>query len=119
MSFGKRHVPSAECPVGCFGCKLLSIRWSGELTPNRTPEVYQQREFEQKMSRDNDAYKRLRKEGFQPSNVLGAADVEQFATSKFEVESGYRLSTPAVGNKYDEAPHYRTHGGLQPLPANA
>ena len=116
MNYAKPHVPTADCAPDCFGCKLLSVRFSGTLTPNRTPEVIQQNEFERTMARDNAAYRRLRKEGYQPKSVKGAADVEQFATSRFEVESGHRLSSAKVGAKYDETQKYLTQGGgLAPL----
>lgn len=113
MTYEKRHVTSPDCGPDCFGCKAASIRFSGELTPNRTPEVVQQREFEKRMSRDNDAYRRLRREGYQPKAVQGAADVEQFATSRFEVESGYRLSSAKVGRKYDETQKALVEAGIQ------
>ena len=113
MTYAKRHIPTPDCPPDCFGCKAASIRFSGECTPNRKPEVHQQNEFARRMTRDNEAYRRLRKEGYQPKAVQGAADVEQFATSRFEVESGHRLSSAKVGKKYDETQKYLVDAGIR------
>jgi hypothetical protein len=115
-SYAKPHVTTPECAPDCFGCRLRTINFSGTCTPNRKPEVVQQNSFVSEMSRDLDAYRRLRAEGLQPKNVKGAADVEQFATSKFEVESFHRLSSAKVGEKYDEAQKFLTSPeGLQPI----
>ena len=116
----QRHIPSEACEANCFACKLSSIHFSGAATPTRTPEIAQKMQFEKEMTRDNAAYRRLRKEGYQPKAVKGAANVEQFATSKFEIESGHRLSSAKVGRKYDETQAYlTTGGGLKPIGASA
>lgn len=117
MTFGARHIQTADCSPDCFGCKAAGIRFSGTCTPGRKPEVVQQIAFDNSMTRDNEAYKRLRKEGLQPKSVKGSADVEQFATSRFEVESGHRLSSPEVGRKYDETQKFLVSGGLAPIGA--
>ncbi len=116
VSYAKPHVKTEDCAPDCFGCRLSTINFSGTCTPNRKPEVVQQNSFVKEMSRDLDAYRRLRAEGYQPKGVKGAGDVEQFATSKFEVESGHRLSSPVVGRKFDETQKFLTSPeGLQPI----
>lgn len=116
ISYAKPHIVTESCDENCFGCKTLSVNFSGTCTPNRKPEVVQQNSFVSEMSRDLDAYRRLRAEGLQPKNVKGAADAEQFATSKFEAETFNRLSSAKVGQKYDETQKWLTSPeGLQPI----
>ena len=112
-----RHQTTPECGPDCFGCKAAGIRFSGTCTPGRKPQVVEKLSLEKNFTRDNAAYRRLRKQGYQPKSVGGSADVEQFATSKFEVESGHRLSSAAVGKKYDETQKFLVEGGLAPIGA--
>lgn len=82
----------------------------------RKPKLIRDLAFQKEAISDNESYIRLRKEGHQPKRVTGAHAVEQFATSKFEIESGHRLSSAKVGKKYDETQHFLTkEGGLLPL----
>jgi hypothetical protein len=39
-------------------------------------------------SKDGPAYKRLRQQGFQPTQIDGSAEMETRATTRFEIESG-------------------------------
>lgn len=52
------------------------------------------------LTRDREAYHRLRMEGLQPKSVNGSADLEKRADTKFEVESG-RLY-PGEAKKIEE-----------------
>ena len=40
------------------------------------------------LTRDGEAYKRLRADGYQPKSINGSADLERDATTRFEIESG-------------------------------
>jgi hypothetical protein len=44
---------------------------------------------EQALSRDRDAYRRLRNEGLQPPTVAGSADLERTMDHRFEAEMGH------------------------------
>lgn len=103
----------------CFGCKAATITVAGSAMPTRMPECGQQKEFVAAFEKDGPAYKRLRKQGYQPKSVKGAAEVEHFAQSKFEVESGHRLSSAAVGKKFDEWQGHFSEGGLVPINTGA
>jgi hypothetical protein len=64
----------------CFGCKLATIQFSNvEPPPERTMEI--------RFTRDMDAYKRLRRQGYQPRMTKNCAEVEARAKTKFEVEN--------------------------------
>lgn len=71
-----------------FGEKARSV--SFQVKGNRPRRV------EQSLERDMAAYKRLRADGLQPGNVLGAADLEARATAGFEVETGHIISDDAT-----------------------
>ena len=107
----------AATGADCFGCKIQTIGVSAAALPTRARAITAHEDFSKKQERDLAAYKRLRRDGYQPRGVMGSARVEQFANSKFEVESGHHLSSPAVGKKFDETQKFLTEGGLQPLGA--
>lgn len=47
-----------------------------------------------KLSRDREAYKRLRADGLQPGHVGGSEHLERHATLPIEVEYGHVFKTP-------------------------
>jgi hypothetical protein len=63
----------------CFKIKLRSVQFQGI-------EAGQHRFTDKERARSMDAYQRLRRQGLQPRNVFGSAEVEAQANSKFEVE---------------------------------
>jgi len=63
----------------CFKIKLRSVQFQGI-------EAGQHRFTDKERARSMDAYQRLRRQGLQPRNVFGSAEVEAQASSKFEVE---------------------------------
>lgn len=46
-----------------------------------------------KLTRDREAYRRLRRDGLQPPHVNGSADLERDATMPIEVEMGWTAKT--------------------------
>jgi hypothetical protein len=71
-----------------FGEKARSVSFQSK--GNRPRQV------ERILERDMDAYKRLRADGLQPGNVLGAADLETRAVAKVEVETGHIIADAAT-----------------------
>lgn len=67
---------------GCFGCRIssLSIGTSAQFNVEKRREAT--------LSKDLDAYKRLRKNNVQPKCIDGASRVEARAQEKWQVESG-------------------------------
>lgn len=63
-----------------FREKLLSIQFAG-----KRPHT----EREKVLSKDMDAYKRLRLQGLQPPQVDGSAALESRASTKLEVDMGH------------------------------
>lgn len=63
----------------CFAIKLASIQLQGPASGDR-------RKVEKSRNRDMNEYPVLRKQGYQPRNVFGCAEVAAQAGSVFEVE---------------------------------
>jgi putative FmdB family regulatory protein len=56
------------------------------------------------MHKDVAAYKRMRKDGVQPKSIKGAAELEQRAGSRWEIETGMNLrGNEKLGRRFDEA----------------
>jgi len=71
-----------------FGEKARSVSFQ--------PKGNRPRQVERSLERDREAYKRLKDDGLQPGNVLGAADLEVRAAEKFEVETGQIITDDAT-----------------------
>lgn len=67
---------------GCFACRItgLTIGVSQHFVEEKTRETV--------LSKDLDAYRRLRKNGTQPKTIDGAANVESRAEESWQVASG-------------------------------
>lgn len=63
----------------CFAEKCRTLQFQGI-------GAGQRRHDEKTRSRDMDEYRRLRRQGFQPKNVFGSAEIAAQANSKFELE---------------------------------
>lgn len=111
----RRHDVENCMEDNCFKCKMATFSISAAALPTRKPEVRNSLALENDYKVNSPAYARLRKEGFQPKSVMTAARVEAQATSRFEIESGHRLSSAKVGKKYDEVQSHLKDGGLLPL----
>ena len=73
---------------GCYACKVLSISISAAATPNRRPGVTGKDAQESRLSKDLPAYKRLRRDGLQPRNIDGSAELEKRVGSQFDIDLG-------------------------------
>jgi hypothetical protein len=68
-----------DCPP-CFAIKLRTVQFTGG-------QAGQHRFTERERTRDMEAYKSLRNQGYQPKNVFGSAELAAQAHSKFEIEN--------------------------------
>jgi hypothetical protein len=93
------------CPQGCcptYREHLLSISVSASAMPTRKPDQHGHERRDTKIAKDNDAYKRMRMNGMQPTTPDHAAEMEARATTKYEVESG-QLFEPKLAKKLQAA----------------
>ena len=74
----------------CFACKVSHIAFGASAMPTRAHSA-RSAVIEAKdriLHKDLDAYKRLRMDGTQPKRIDGAAEVEQRADEKWQIETG-------------------------------
>jgi hypothetical protein len=74
--------------VGCDPCFVINLK-SVQI---QGIDAGQHRFTERERDRSMSAYKRLRRQGLQPKNVFGSAEIEAQASSKFEVEHSVIMS---------------------------
>jgi len=63
----------------CYRVKLDSIQFT-------SVDAGQRRFTEKERDRDMDAYQKLRRQGYQPKNVFGSAEIAAQASTPFELE---------------------------------
>lgn len=68
-------------------CKVSTVQLSAGAASSN-PEYHKVEAREKRWNRDMPAYRRLRQQGYQPSRIDGAADLERDASTRFEIESG-------------------------------
>ena len=85
-----------SCSRGCCPDQrthYLSIGISAAAMPTRSGPVIAKLQSDKAFDKDGAAYKRLRKQGLQPRQIDGSAEIEVKAETRVEVESG-KVLTP-------------------------
>lgn len=95
---------------GCFGCKAASL-----ILGVRADDDYH-RNFDHVVEVDGPAYKRLRRQGYQPPAVHGSAELEARACTAYEIQRGKIYEDQRM---LSEALTFCADGGLTPGVANA
>ena len=67
---------------GCFACKVSGV------SLGMSEKASSEKKRETTLSKDLDAYKRLRMNGQQPKQIDGAAKVESRASESWQVQTG-------------------------------
>lgn len=80
---------------GCFACKASSVMVAPSATPTRHPQAVDVNATEAAWHRDMPAYRRLRKDGLQPRQIDGSADLEAKASDPLEVTMGHVFGSKA------------------------
>lgn len=84
-------------PSNCFGCKVLTVGVQPSAMPSRSPDASWRRAAEVDLTKDLDAFKRMRVAGECPKSTKGAAKIESMAESSFEIRSGQLAAEKAKG----------------------
>lgn len=71
--------------IGCWGCKALTVQFG-------SIEGSVMRQRDRTFDADQEAYRRLRRDGLQPHSPEGAADVERHQLEQVEID--YRMKLP-------------------------
>jgi hypothetical protein len=96
------HAPSVrqlDCDCGMVGRLVLqapAIFAAALPTKAGMAEVRSINEREDRLARDLDAYKRIRRQGIQPKGIDGCAELEATVNTRTEVEMGRRLPKHAA-----------------------
>ena len=77
----------------CFAIKVRSVSFTGAGADQR-------RHDDKTRSRDMDSYQSLRRQGYQPKNVFGSAEIEATASTPFELEHSVVMS-PSIRKEMD------------------
>lgn len=100
----------------CFRCRALSVSVSPSSMPTRTgAALWQAKTEERNLTVDGEAYKRLRRDGFQPKSINGSAHLEQNATTRFEIESGRCYEPGAVKAALGQFEDVMGHSATTPV----
>jgi hypothetical protein len=81
-----------------FQEKLRSIQFGSVPGGTRSGQARTDRinQTEKEWDTDFDAYRRLRRDGLQPKNSAGSAQMEKRANTKWEIEQGVLTSKPVA-----------------------
>lgn len=86
-----------SCDRGCCPTNRdhwLSIAVAPSATPSRHPQAVEVNEREKRWQKDMPAYKAIRKNGLQPKQIDGCAELQTRATTQQEIELG-SIMTPS------------------------
>jgi hypothetical protein len=72
----------------CYSCRLKTVSFAASAMPTRKPEAVATTLREKNLVRDRDAFKAMRQQGIQPARLKGAADLQDHASTKHEIETG-------------------------------
>ena len=81
----------------CFSCRVKSVSFSASSMPTRNVAVSETNKAEKKLVKDMSAFKAMRDQGIQPGRLDGAADLQNRATTKREIETGRLLPKKLAG----------------------
>jgi hypothetical protein len=87
----------------CFPCRIKSVSFAPSAMPTRSPVAAKAKNTDPALAKDLDAYKRLRRNGTQPSAVNGAYNLETQAQEKFEITTGRLVADPVDRHRYAQA----------------
>ena len=81
---------------GCWACKASTVQLTPSAAPTSAdPSLAKMKAEEKTLTEDGEAYKRLRRDGFQPKHINGSAQLEAEAETRYEIESGQLFTGPA------------------------
>lgn len=102
---------SSRCKP-CFRRHLHGIRIAPSATPSRNAQVAKLNDKEKEWDRDIAAYKELRRQGLQPRQIDGSADLAARANTGLEVERGAVLADEKLAKRADTAQKELKEAGI-------
>lgn len=91
---GIHRLHHPEPVEGCIGCKVLSVSVAPSATPSRGDgaRAAEINAKDKQLDLDRAAYKRLRRDGLQPNDVDGSAELEKRVIDQIELD--YKIAIP-------------------------
>ena len=86
----------------CYPCKLKSISFAASAMPTRHPGAVATEQRDKKLHKDRAAFKSMREQGIQPARLSGAADLQDHATTKHEIETGRIIPNAKLAAKVEQ-----------------
>ena len=77
------------------------MSFAASAMPTRKPEVVSTVQAEKRLVKDRTAFKAMRDQGIQPARLKGAADLQDRATTKHEIETGKLIGNASVAAKVE------------------
>jgi len=91
-----------DCPgETCWYCKVASVSFSASSMPTRNNSVAETNRAEKQLTKDRDAFKAMREQGIQPARLKGAAELQDKAHTKHEIETGKLLGNKGLASKVE------------------
>ena len=93
-----------DCPgATCWYCKVASVSFSASSMPTRNTSVSETNRAEKQLTRDRDAFKAMREQGIQPARLRGAAELQDKAHTKHEIETGKLIGNKSLATRVERA----------------
>lgn len=84
----------------CFGCRIQSVSFAASAMPSRSG-AGDIKQNEKQLVKDRTAFKSMRDQGIQPGRLKGAAELQDKASTAYEIETG-RLLPKSVASKIEQ-----------------
>ena len=86
----------------CWYFRVASVSVASSAMPSRRPEAVSTLKAEQKLVKNRSAYKAMVEQGIQPASLGRAAELQDRASTKSEIETG-RILPKKLAGKVEEA----------------
>ena len=86
----------------CYPCKLKSISFAASAMPTRHPGAVATEKRDKQLHKDRTAFKSMREQGIQPARLTGAADLQDQASTKHEIETGRIVGNRKLAAKIEQ-----------------
>ena len=94
-------IPHTCTGESCFGCKIKSVSFAASAMPTRHPQAASTQKWDRQLHKDRAAFKAMRDQGIQPASLKGAADLQDRASTKHEIETGKILGDTKLAQRVE------------------
>jgi len=95
-------IPHTCSGPDCFGCKIKTVSFAASAMPTRSPDAVRTEAWDKQLHKDRDAFKAMKEQGIQPARLRGAAELQDRAATKHEIETGKIIGDSKLANKVEK-----------------